>query len=854
MVFFSSTWRAPIRIGMCPPVLIIFCLLLPFAPAVSAVEYRGMTVEAAIEQFELDGLTILYSSDVVKPWMRVRDEPAGTDARALLEQMLAPYGLIVRDGPAASLLIVRGEPPTPASGRIAVRVVDAATGAGVAGLAVGLNDDAPRVLTDADGQAQFDAVSEGRHQLVIRSDGEMIERIAVDVVRGRTTNFVLPLAGVRGPDLAELVVTASQYELARGVGPMPVSMSAADLEFIPNPGDDPMRAVARLPGVASADYTAKSNIRGGEVDEMLVRFDNLRLYNPFHLKDFKSVFSAIDPGITQQMDIYTGGFPSTYGDRMSSVIDIASLPASEIPYREVSLSFFNASGLAKDSFNAGRGDWLVSARRGNLDLFFDVIDSKLGDPTYLDVYTRVANWFTDEFGVSANFLLFDDDIVLFDSDQEESAQADYRDVYYWLRFDLIPTDQISGNVIWARTELDSRRSGVTDQPGAVVGSLSDVRSFSIDSLQTDWSWRALERLELRFGAQVSLADGHYRYQDQADFALLFLTPGATRDASRRVQYRADVDGEYIGAYVNARWQATTALVAEAGLRWDRETVSAGDPAEISPRFALLYALGDATDLRASWGRYYQAQAINELQLSDGITTFAAPQRSDHIVLGFDHRLRDGIEFRLELYQKEYDDLRVRYENFLNPLVLLPELKPDRVRIAPDGSRAKGVEATLRQPGNGPWSWWLSYAWASVKDRFRETDVRRSWDQTHNLGFGLGWRSARWELSAAGNYRTGWPTTAVALATAEPFPLVATGRRNAQRLGNYASLDVRIARHWSFSETHSLSLFLEISNLFNRDNDCCTEYEVDDETGELLLEIEAVNGLPFIPSAGFVWRF
>ena len=62
------------------------------------------------------------------------------------------------------------------------------------------------------------------------------------------------------------------------------------------------------------------------------------------------------------------------------------------------------------------------------------------------------------------------------------------------------------------------------------------------------------------------------------------------------------------------------------------------------------------------------------------------------------------------------------------------------------------------------------------------------------------------------------------------------------------------QYTAFSETHSLSLFLEISNLFNRDNDCCTEYEVDDETGELLLEIEAVNGLPFIPSAGFVWRF
>jgi len=30
--------------------------------------------------------------------------------------------------------------------------------------------------------------------------------------------------------------------------------------------------------------------------------------------------------------------------------------------------------------------------------------------------------------------------------------------------------------------------------------------------------------------------------------------------------------------------------------------------------------------------------------------------------------------------------------------------------------------------------------------------------------------------------------------------------------------------------------------------------VDDETDELRFETEAVNSLPFIPSAGFIWRF
>lgn len=74
------------------------------------------------------------------------------------------------------------------------------------------------------------------------------------------------------------------------------------------------------------------------------------------------------------------------------------------------------------------------------------------------------------------------------------------------------------------------------------------------------------------------------------------------------------------------------------------------------------------------------------------------------------------------------------------------------------------------------------------------------------------------------------------------------------IGCYASHKALWNRCIRFSDAHSLSVFFEATNLFNRSNDCCVEYEVDDESGVLRLETEAVNGLPFIPSAGFVWRF
>jgi hypothetical protein len=86
--------------------------------------------------------------------------------------------------------------------------------------------------------------------------------------------------------------------------------------------------------------------------------------------------------------------------------------------------------------------------------------------------------------------------------------------------------------------------------------------------------------------------------------------------------------------------------------------------------------------------------------------------------------------------------------------------------------------------------------------------------------------------------------------------VATGPRNAERLGDYRSFDARIGRTFSFEDASELTVYFEVTNLFNENNQCCVEYEItdDDENGESILEVEPVNYLPALPSLGVVWRF
>lgn len=852
-------WSHPacsVRVRLAPISALALYLWLALPTAVLADSYRDLTLEQAIERLERNGLSILYSSDLIKPWMRVRQEPVATEPRSILAEILTPYDLKLEPGPNGLLLLVRAQPPDrPATGAVAGMLRRAADGAPVGGVSVDLGVDGPRATTDARGRFALESIPAGRYAVQVRADLlQPAKQPLVEIRPGETAQLLIQLFDVAIPDLAQLTVTASRYEFVRDTTPSLTSFTAAELQLLPDISDDPLRAVSRLPGTATASFTAKANVRGGEVDETLVRFDGLRLYNPFHLKDFQSLFSSVDPGVIRAMDVYTGGFPVAFGDRMSSVIDIEPLAPAEHAYRELSLSLFNASALMAGRFGDGDGDWLLSGRRGNLDLLVDLANRNVGEPSYVDLYGRLRHSLSDTLAISGNFLRFVDDINLFDGDREEEARANYRDAYFWLRLDYQPSALVAGELMLGRTRIESDRRGSAQQPGVSHGLLEDRRFFSINSLQTDWSWRVAEGVLWQFGADWRFAEGRYDYRDEVEYDLLFVAPGASSEASRTRQLSARPDGTQYGAYSNLRVEISENVVADAGLRWDRETLSADHDEHLSPRVSLLYRLGERTRLRTSWGRFYQAQAVNELQISDGVTEFFPAQSCDHLLASLEYRHGSGVDVRLEAYRKEYRQLRPRFENLLNTLVLLPELKPDRIRIAPDNATAEGAELSLRRMNGGPLSWWLSYTWSSVEDETAEIETLRTWDQTHAFSAGVAWQGPRWELSVAGTHHTGWPTTEVELVAADPIPLAVAGPRNGKRIGPFAAIDARVARKFRFERAGSLTLFFEVSNVLNRTSDCCVEYELADPQEGLALDIERIESLPLLPSLGFVWRF
>ena len=665
---------------------------------------------------------------------------------------------------------------------------------------------------------------------------------------------------VVAPALPEIVVTSSLHRLAYTKTGSQTYLDRELATRIPAAAEEAVRITSRLPGTASGGVSSRNHIRGGEVNEVLFLLDGLRLYEPFHLKDFQSIASIVNSHAIDGIDFFSGAYPAQYGDRMSGVMNMSLRTPQQEPENELAFSFFNTSLLSLGTFGGDdKGDWLVTARRGNLDLIADIINPDVGNPDYQD-YLIHAGWaFNPRARLSANILVSNDKLTLNDADRGESANADYENRVLWLKWDADWNENLRSTTIFSSSSISDRRTGLLELPGIVSGSLDDTREFDAIGLKQDWVYASRRTWMLSFGFAGKHQDATYEFASIKTVAEPFDTILDNSPLEVRAITASPEGGQY-SAYVEYRWQPRPSLTIDAGLRWDHQNyTTAEDDEQSSPRLSLLYRIDPVTDIRIGWGQFSQAQEINELQASDGIDTFFPAQRAEHVVANLQRRFRGDLHLDISYYRKSFRAVRPRFENAFDVLTLLPEIQFDRYRIDPMSAEAQGAELRISQgDASQKYFWWLGYAWSEVRDEMADGNVMRSWDQTHAVKAGISWRWGQWNFSGAGEVHTGWPKTEL-IAIEVPNPdgthafAVSTTPPNSGRYSMFHTLDVRISRDITLRHG-DLTFFMEVSNLFDRDNACCTEYSVETSTLGSELIAQKAHWLPLVPSLGVVWRF
>lgn len=83
---------------------------------------------------------------------------------------------------------------------------------------------------------------------------------------------------------------------------------------------DILKAMQSLPGVQSVGEASNGiNVRGGSADQNLILYNGSTIYNSTHMF---GLFSAFDPSMVGNVELYKSSIPAEYGGRLSSVMDV----------------------------------------------------------------------------------------------------------------------------------------------------------------------------------------------------------------------------------------------------------------------------------------------------------------------------------------------------------------------------------------------------------------------------------------------------------------------------------------------------------------------------------------------------
>jgi hypothetical protein len=559
--------------------------------------------------------------------------------------------------------------------------------------------------------------------------------------------------------------------------------------------------------------------------------------------------SAIDPAAVDGVEIFSGGFPVNYGTRSGGVINISAPTAGSGYENRIAASLISAGISSIGSADKLPVEWFGAIRRSTLD-FLEPVEEELGTPRFSDTLGRLR-WTTERGAWTLGWLALDDQLQLGLPGDNEIAEARYRDEYFWLARDHRFSGSWKTRLAAVVTAAERERAGSLSIPGIADGTLDASQQFQRLEVTNDWTYSPGGASSYSFGAAVSASRADYVHAREVTF-----NPGIAESFGRSPTdyaiHAVSPEVVYASFYAAHRRQWAR-FESEIGVRLDAQDYEGlGEHAQLSPRLNLRYDL--RTRAYASMGRFTQAQHVEEWRVEEGQVRSDPAQTSIHSILGLTHESAADVKWSLEAYVKRWTRVAPYFDNLLDPLSLLPELNPDRVRVAPRESEASGLELNVRAPIRKNWSGWGSLSWSRVADEFDDGDVLRSWDQSVSANAGITWRSSNLTISALGGWHRGWPRTPYELvAPVDDLPgTLVLADRNGGRWSDYYTLDLRGSWAWRV-RGGELTTTLELTNSTNRSNPCCATLE--GAVPGQPLRIDTDSWLPLVVNLGFVysWR-
>ncbi|MCF6349897.1 MAG: TonB-dependent receptor [Flavobacteriaceae bacterium] len=623
---------------------------------------------------------------------------------------------------------------------------------------------------------------------------------------------------------------------------------------------DVLESIQQLPGVFSPNETATGLvIRGGTTDQNRVIWDGMNIYHNGHLF---GMISAFNPNITKKIIVYNKGTNPSYGERISSVIDINT---SHNVATKLNVGL-GVNGISTDAFVTvpivtDKLSVQASIRRSYADIYESFTFNRLSDKVFqntkiedaentnndflfLDFNTKVNYKFDNQNHFTLSTLFIDNslDYVIKDNSNNESFNdiLHIKSEGYSFGWDKKYNDNISHKVTAAISKYRLNYNFTTQTNDNLTTNFEKNNVVFDSGISIDTQIKTNKGDQLQIGYQFNLKDTSYRFVQTEDFVF-------TLDADKTVIRTHSLYTNY--NYINPKL-----VTINLGFRFnyysDLDKLRFEPRLVINKKFLKNFTIQLTGEIKNQIISQIDETVLSDLSLENRLWRLADGDtfpiiNSNQVSLGLLYN-KNGWNFDVDYYRKKVTGLTTLSLGFLNP---------DGTSFLDGSRKISGIDFYVKKKLH-KFNIWTSYSFIDIKNKFDGLNNGKYFTASneikHAITASIAYKINKFQWALSWRWRNGKPFTKAIIQNDDTVVFEGI---NTENLEDYHRLDFSSTYSFKISKPNNINakIGFSIRNLYHQKNQLSREYTGNNSLNDPIKFVDKFS-LGFTPNVLFRVNF